>query len=244
LPIVVVAVGGLMAGVLLETGAARAGDYTKIYAEGLRHSRKAARLAGADNCAAAVPEYTAAFRLLKDPVLLFNRAECYRLLGERNAALADYRRFLSELPRAPNRARVEAHIAALDSPPPPAPAVPAVPATPGSGGAPLIGEPPAAPPAAPDARGTSLILPGSDLVPSLSPRRLAPDRSPDLTAPLDLTARPRSSDQDEERPSVAGRWWFWTALAGVAVGGGLATYFSIQAGKTEIPSSQLGNYRF
>ena len=194
LPIVLVAVGGLMAGTLLGTGGPRAGDYTKIYAEGIRHSRKAARLAGADKCAAAVPEYTAAFRLLKDPVLLFNRAECYRVLGDRAAALADYRRFLSELPRAPNRAQVEAHIAALDPPAPPAPPAapaapaPAAPATPGNRGAPIIDEPPRA--AAPAAPGTSLILPGSDLAPSWKNRHpfILAGKPPILALPLVMLA--------------------------------------------------------
>ena len=54
----------------------------KNEAEGRRHARKANQLADVNKCKAAIPEYTKAIRLLKDPTLLFNRAECYRRTGE------------------------------------------------------------------------------------------------------------------------------------------------------------------
>ena len=70
----------------------------KSEAEGRRHARKANQLADVNKCKAAIPEYTKAIRLLKDPTLLFNRAECYRRTGEAQKAIADYRKFLVAAP--------------------------------------------------------------------------------------------------------------------------------------------------
>ena len=82
-------------------------------AEGRYHLRKANGLAGDDRCQAAIHEYTLAFKKLRDPVVLFNRAECYRRIGEGEKAVADYRAFLEAVPAAPNRAQIEVKIAAL-----------------------------------------------------------------------------------------------------------------------------------
>src|SRR4051795_9382546 len=87
-------------------------------AEGRYHLKKANALAGENRCAAAVREYTAAYDKLGDPVVLFNRAECYRRLGENILATDDYRAFLKEFPKAPNRAEIEARIAAMERPAP------------------------------------------------------------------------------------------------------------------------------
>ncbi|HVZ88321.1 MAG TPA: hypothetical protein VHG72_15215, partial [Polyangia bacterium] len=84
----------LAAGALLVLltmgGAAQARD---TVAEGRYHLRKANALAGDDRCAAAIHEYTLAFERLHDPVVLFNRAECDRRVGDGKAAIADYRAF-------------------------------------------------------------------------------------------------------------------------------------------------------
>jgi tetratricopeptide (TPR) repeat protein len=78
-----------------------------------KYAAKANQLAAKNRCKAAVPWFNRAYRALKDPTLLFNRAECLRKLGENNDALQDYELFLVDMPQAPNRASVEAHIAAL-----------------------------------------------------------------------------------------------------------------------------------
>src|ERR1041385_7371397 len=77
----------------LSEGAARAAN---PQAEGRKHARKANHLAEINKCKLAIPEYTKALRLLKDPTLLFNRAECYRRTGDAAKAVADYRKFLVE----------------------------------------------------------------------------------------------------------------------------------------------------
>jgi len=254
----------------VRSGAAHASDYGKVYAEGLRHSRRAANLAGANNCKAAIPEYTKALKLLKDPVLLFNRAECYRTLGQGNAALADSRQFLHDLPKAPNRAQVEAQIAALDGAPPAAPVV----AAPTS--SPALAPPVVAAPAAEKAVGVEAAAPepGDALTPRIGSRRApiigdagdephpgvpsAPPAAEPPTAPLGrenleivrgdaaampLTAQELPAPAPEAHRSIATRWWFWT-IAAVLVGGGVASYFALRSEKTDIPPSKLGNYRF
>ena len=94
-------------------GAARAESSEHAIAEGRYHLRKANGLAGDDRCQAAIHEYTLAYKKLGDPVVLFNRAECYRRIGEDEKAVADYRAFLAAVPTAPNRAQIEAKISTL-----------------------------------------------------------------------------------------------------------------------------------
>jgi len=82
-------------------------------AAGRKHVAKANQLAAKNKCKNAVVEFTKAYQSLKDPTILFNRGECQRKLGNNADALMDYELFLSEMPTAPNRASVEARIAAL-----------------------------------------------------------------------------------------------------------------------------------
>jgi hypothetical protein len=87
-------------------------------ARGKRHLKKANALAGEANCAAAIAEYTLAYELLNDPVVLFNRAECYRRVEENEKAAADYHAFLDKVPNAPNRIAIEKKLLALEAPEP------------------------------------------------------------------------------------------------------------------------------
>jgi hypothetical protein len=82
-------------------------------AAGRKHVTKANQLASKNKCKSAVVEFTKAYQSLKDPAILFNRAECQRKLGNNADALMDYELFVAEMPSAPNRASVEARIAAL-----------------------------------------------------------------------------------------------------------------------------------
>jgi tetratricopeptide (TPR) repeat protein len=100
----------LAAALVVGLGSAEAADRKA----GQGHARKANELAAAGKCKQAMPEFDAAYRALRDPALLFNRAECLRKLGKNQQALYDYRKFLEQMPAAPNRGTVEARIAALD----------------------------------------------------------------------------------------------------------------------------------
>src|SRR4051812_24134370 len=81
---------------------------------GREHAKKANRLANAGKCRPALAEFTAAYEILRDPAILFNRAECERKLGLEDSALSDYRNFIAGMPKAPNREAVERRIAELD----------------------------------------------------------------------------------------------------------------------------------
>ncbi len=82
-------------------------------AAGRKHAAKGNQMAAKNKCKSAVVEFTKAYKTLKDPTILFNRGECQRKLGNNMDALMDYELFLTEMPSAPNRASVEARMAAL-----------------------------------------------------------------------------------------------------------------------------------
>ncbi|HEY7958175.1 MAG TPA: tetratricopeptide repeat protein, partial [Polyangia bacterium] len=56
---------------------------------------------------AALTAFEGAYRLKPDPALLFNIAQCYRQLAKPDDAAREYRAYLRESPKAPNRAEVE-----------------------------------------------------------------------------------------------------------------------------------------
>ena len=78
---------------LAAAGVAQARDSDPV-AVGRYHLRKANQLAGEDHCHSAIHEYTLAYEKLRDPFVLFNRAECYRRIGQAEKAISDYRAFL------------------------------------------------------------------------------------------------------------------------------------------------------
>jgi tetratricopeptide (TPR) repeat protein len=104
----------LVVAVLLASGGIRArvawGDAEDA---GRKHAARANQLAAKNKCRSALPEFNRAYKTLKDPTLLFNRAECLRKLGRDLDALKDYEQFLAEMPGTPNRATVESRIMAL-----------------------------------------------------------------------------------------------------------------------------------
>jgi hypothetical protein len=231
--------------------------------EGRKHARKANHLADINKCKLAIPEYSKALRLLKDkdPTLLFNRAECYRRTGDASRAVADYRKFLVQLPAAPNRAQVEGQIAALDKSGGKSAgtaAAPAKPPPPRATAAPARVAPPepvatAAPPPTPEP------TPPARAVAEEQEREAAASESeaPDLDRPR-RPLRVRASAPREQTPALidsasqhpdsaeggSSHWWAWVLGAVVIAGGVTGTYFALKQGKTDIPASSLGNYKF
>lgn len=209
-------------------------------AEGRAHLRKANALAGNDRCEAAIKEYTLAYDRLHDPVVLFNRAECYRRIGEDASATADYRAFLSAVPGAPNRAEIEAKI--------------------GSGGsagsvasgqpAPHITAPPPAravapAPVTPPKLTQSGLAPPPNLTPAPAPA--PPPAAADATA--SLVAASAASDTPAPTPAPAdsghaGNAWLWAALGAAVAGGAVGAYLVLRTPGASVPSTELGNYRF
>ncbi len=195
--------------------------------EGRTHLRKANGLAGNDRCEAAIKEYSLAYEKLHDPVVLFNRAECYRRIGEDASAAADYRAFLDAVPGAPNRAEIEAKIASLDLAPPlgaaPAAARAAHAGASRSGSAPISGGPSLAAPA------PSLATPATPLI--------APPAATEALVAAPPLAEPSGSGH-------RGAPWMWAALGVAVAGGALGAYFVLRTPGATPPSTELGNYRF
>ena len=243
------ALGAVVAALAAGTGAgALAADRAE---EGRRQLKAANQLAAAGKCKAAIPKFTASYRILRDPAVLFNRAECYRKLGDDKKALADYRRFLQQMPAAPNRATVESRIAELGGPPVPSPAPPppttaAVPVpVPVPDPAPAPPPPPPPPTVAEETRAPSLPSlppeppPRSSGAPGLSLPVLPADQGG--AARLDETEPPDVSTSAPARIPV----WMWIGGAALLVtAGAIGGYLLLRPERTELPASALGNVRF
>ncbi len=183
---------------------------------GRKHAAKANHLAAKNKCKAAVPEFNRAYRTLKDPTLLFNRAECYRKLGQDDEALKDYQQFLADMPQAPNRAVVEARVASLrgTTAAPPASAAPTVagkdlPAAPAKELAAPTAKPAVAPAKEPAAAvAKPAVVPTKEPVaPAVSPAKepASPAAKPDdkATAVAPAKAPPAPAAKPAEKAAVA-----------------------------------------
>lgn len=199
-------------------------------AAGRVHAQKAATLAEQGKCKGAVVEYTKAYEALKDPAILFNRAECQRKLGHQEDALSDYEQFLVELPKTPNRKNVEGRIdelsKKLNRPPRNAAPEHVAPTHP------VVVTPAAAP-----------ILDDDDDVPSPSENDKDLSWSPPTEAGNGIHL---GRDQEEVRDSDEGvSAWVWVGLGAVVVAAGVTAGVLILGKKdTEISESGLGNYKF
>jgi hypothetical protein len=266
---VVILVAGLVVCLLAAGGAAvpvyaagpkHGGGPNRGEVEGRKHARKANQLADVNKCKAALPEYTKAIHLLKDPTLLFNRGECYRRTGDAKKAIADYRKFLTQLPSAPNRALVESQIAALENkkgapaavaaapainPPVAPPVAPVAPPKPAAEPPPPPIETPPPPPVAEELHPAPTVVPEHEpeLAPSLRapPPALAPAETP---GPMAIVSTKPAASPAANTQSGSSYWWVWALGAVVVVGAGAGAYFALKQGGTDVPPSGLGNYRF
>ncbi|HZL19282.1 MAG TPA: hypothetical protein VFG23_16225 [Polyangia bacterium] len=220
---------------VLGAGVAQARD---AVAEGRAHLRKANALAGNDRCEAAIKEYSLAYDRLHDPVVLFNRAECYRRVGEDASAAADYRAFLSAVPGAPNRAEIEARIASIAS----------VSASVDSSASSRT-----APPAAhASAAATASVAAPHPTRPNLAPPSLAPPPVPSSSLQADVAPEPLVvAPAPAETPQAAspdaghaGKLWIWAALGAAVAGGAVGAFLVLRTPAASAPSTELGNYRF
>jgi tetratricopeptide (TPR) repeat protein len=205
---------------------------------GRQHARRANDLAAEGRCKQAVPLFTKAYEALQDPALLFNRGECYRRLGEPQKALVDYHQFLSAMPKAPNRVAVEQRIRELDGVPPPRPAD-------------FVERRPEAVATAPRPAPRAGSGDGGDdgLVPARRAERAFPPPAPEApetdAQPLSLRARP-DREAPPSRPRSTGLpGWAWAGIVmGVVSGAALGAYGFWWRGRTDVPASQLGNFKF
>jgi tetratricopeptide (TPR) repeat protein len=220
---------------LVAAGGARADSPSAhAIAEGRYHLRKANGLAGDDRCQAAIHEYTLAYRNLGDPVVLFNRAECYRRIGEDQKAIADYRGFLEAVPAAPNRVQIEAKIAALHAKLwPVAGPAPARPRGPGS-------ERSTAPP--PSDRSIATAPPPAERAPAIDDTTLpAAAASPPAVTLVQTTPAAAPPTEGEGHQ---GKTWIWLAVGAAVAGGAVGAYFALRTPSATLPTTDLGNYKF
>ncbi|HVY37686.1 MAG TPA: hypothetical protein VHM31_07115 [Polyangia bacterium] len=231
-------------GVMAFASAASAAS-AKDVAEGRRHLHKANELASQAKCDAAVREYTAAYQKLHDPVVLFNRAECYRRLGQNGPAALDYRAFLDAFPRAPNRAEVEARLAAMEGLPPPAPVAPP----------PVRMLPPPRPaPPSPVAPPPEAIAP-PPVAPLASPatmpsRATPPAQVAGAPGPPPAAEAPVVGPEEHPKPAPSAessgqrRLWVWAAIGAAVAGGVAGAFFVLRSPGATPPATELGNYKF
>jgi tetratricopeptide (TPR) repeat protein len=208
-------------------------------AAGRRHAARANQLAARNRCKAAVAEFTKAYRLLKDPALLFNRAECYRKIGRDSQAVRDYEQFLAAMPQAPNRSTVEARIVSLRTG--------AQAGLSKASSAAKAGEAQAPPEDTPAEKwGDSDHTPVGEKGHALGARSVAIGTAapavPEPRAAASLTTQPVAPE-----PKQAGRshTWIWVGTAVVLAGAGaFAAYRYWLRPKTDVSQTPLGNYAF
>jgi tetratricopeptide (TPR) repeat protein len=146
----------------------------------------------------ALQEFKDAYRYVQDPVFLYNIAQCHWKLGQNREAVDFFKNYLRREPGARNRAEVERRIEELEkdlgaNPTPPATPPPSTPP---------VGPPPGPPPATPP------------------PLATPPGPTPSNSSPaLHLEATQPPPETHDEAPIFYKKWWFWTAVGAVVVGG-------------------------
>jgi len=155
----------------------------------------------------AAEAYRRAYLLVPAPELLFNLGQCQRLLGRPERAVRYFESYLRLRPDAPERPLVEQLIAEARR-------VTPAPASPPAISAQDRASSPSQIPTTERAHGEgATVMPLPPPQPLPEPRRLIVD---------DRYA-------EDDSPAVYERWWFWTAVAVVAVGAAATTYAVIEA---------------
>jgi len=195
----------------------------------------------------ALSEYEQGYIAKSDASFLYNIAQCHRLMGNKQAALRFYKRFLSEATRVPNREIVEAHIRDLEKALAKAHATPAA-ETPAAGAASEAAVPTPTSPGAlaslPDTGSTSaasgVATPSSSTAPAggtAGPAAVDLSAPPPGSAPIIDDVSSTSTTAPSEAPPIYKRWWFWTALGAVALAGGITTIVLLSGNS---PSCEAG----
>ena len=247
--------------IAIRPASTRRADRTR---QGRRTSKRANALADKGDCQSAIDEYTKAYELLNDPVVLFNRGECFRRVGDTDPAIDDYREFLEKVPNAPNRAAIEAKIAAMETPEPPVAKAPPPPAAPVAKAPPppaasVAKAPPPPPPVAkappaPVAKAPPPPVAKAPPPPPPEPQQVTPHPRPEIAAapppplaetkPEPAVAVRRAAPPADAARTSGTRPWVWVALSVLAVGAGVAGFLVFRPHDQPPPDTALGNYRF
>jgi hypothetical protein len=86
-----------------------------VVASAKQHTKQGTAYYNLDRQTEALAEYEAAYLAVPDPALLFNIAQCHRKLGHDKEAVAFYKTYLRNAPRAANRADVEKRIQEIEA---------------------------------------------------------------------------------------------------------------------------------
>jgi hypothetical protein len=104
-------IAGLVLGATFAAAApARAADEVAA-----AHYKKGRSLYNVSEYKGALEEFKAAYVVHEDPALLYNIAQCHRMLGNHREAITFYKRFLKEEPGAKNRKEIERLIGELEA---------------------------------------------------------------------------------------------------------------------------------
>jgi hypothetical protein len=184
--------------------------------------------------AEALTDYQAAYEAKPLPGFLFNIAQCYRNMGNYERARFFFRRYLAVEPHAPNHRRVEELIAEMSK---------QIEAQAASGAAaPSTSPPPAdqkpVEQKAAEAKPEEAKPVESKTPESTTPVEPAPAAVPAAPAPSSSSVPlvTASGSTSEESPPVYTRWWFWTGVGAVVVGGAVAAFFLTRP-KTSTPGT-------
>ena len=210
--------------VCLTVSGALAGTQENLARDQVKQAAAAYNLGHFDEAA---EHYEEAYRLVPDPVLLFNIAQSYRLGGKPDKALNAYRAFLRTAgTEASNREVAEKHIAEIkrhqeENKGSPAETV----ATPSTFPAtPPLASPPPLPPQGVPSQGVS----SQGVSPPVGTAG-SPPQNPalPLAGPADLSTSAQSdsgaASQEVGRPFYK-TWWFWTAVGGAVVAGTVTAF--------------------
>jgi tetratricopeptide (TPR) repeat protein len=172
------------------------------------HSQEGDAYYKLEKYANAITEYEQAYLAKPDPSFLYNIAQCHRLMGQGPEAIKFYRRFLKDAPTAPNRAVAEKHIRDLEEASSGAQPVPGN-STPGTSSRTL-----------PVAPAPVSVIPSTEPPPASSP---SPGLNPLALTSAQVSTTPAveigtTSTPPESHP-IYSKWWFWTGVGAVLVGG-------------------------
>ena len=184
---------------------------------------------------AALEDFKTSYRMVQDPVMLFNIAQCHFFLGQNEEALGFYRNFLRRSPDALNRATVERKIQDLErkvaAAPKPNPSLaPPSPPAAGSPGslapAPVMPSPSSPSSSSPPSSAGTTPPPVSAGVP---PPIVVGASGPTAPAAIDLSSP--SQPEPAASPPIWKRWWFWTGVGAVVAVGVVAGVAAARRGQ-------------
>jgi hypothetical protein len=198
--------------VVLLVAFASSADEPGAQEQAKRHYEEATAAFNIADFSRAADEYREAYKLVHDPVFLYDAAQAYRLGNNPQEALFFYRSYLRGSPTAVNRAEVEERIRVLQQQ--------------------LSSHPSAAPAAKPTEPAAANPEPAAHPQPAASTEPSSHAAIPTHELAAGAAIHPR-------RP-VYKTWWFWTVIGVVAAGAATGIAVGVTSAANQAPSTTLG----